>query len=285
MTSLVCVALVLGCPSQGDWWGRDVALSLERVPAAREAWRQAIRNVSGIERASVQYLIAELPLSDLTLVSPDDLLKNVRLASAARQATNWARKIPRDIYLDSVLPHAAITEPRDFMREEFMRKYLQLAKTAKSSGDAALKLNKQLFADYKVVYNTLRLRTDQSSRETIAQGMATCTGLSIMLVEACRSIGIPARIAGIHTWPGKTGNHTWVEIWDGGWHFIGAAEPDPNGLNHAWFVDQAKTAIEDKPENAIFAVSYRKTGTYFPLAWNPEARINAVNVTKRYKAR
>ena len=83
----------------------------------------------------------------------------------------------------------------------------------------------------------------------------------------------------------KTGNHTWVEIWDGGWHFIGAAEPDPNGLNHAWFVDQAKTAIEDKPENAIFAVSYRKTGTYFPLAWNPEARINAVNVTKRYKAR
>lgn len=285
MTSLICAAVVLSVPPQGDWWGRDVSLSLARAPAAREAWQRAIRNVSGNERASVQYLLSELPLSDLTLVAPEELLKNVCLAISARNATDWSQAIPRDVYLDSVLPHNVITEPRDFMREEFMRRYLPLAKASKSAGEAALKLNKQLFTDYKVVYNTLRLRTDQSSRETIAQGMATCTGLSIMLVEACRSTGIPARIAGIHTWPGKTGNHTWVEIWDGEWHFIGAAEPDPNGLNHAWFVDQAKTANEDKPENAIFAVSYRKTGTYFPLAWNPEARINAVNVTKRYTAR
>jgi transglutaminase-like putative cysteine protease len=227
----------------------------------------------------------DLPLSDLTLVEPQALTQNVRLAAQTRNATEWARQIPRDVYLDAVLPHAAITEPRDFMRKEFMDRYLPLAKKSKSSGEAALQLNKKLFADYKVVYNTMRLRTDQSSRETIAQGMATCTGLSIMLVEACRAIGIPARIAGIHTWPGKTGNHTWVEIWDNGWHFVGAAEPDPNGLNHAWFVDQAKTVIENEPNHAIFAVSYRKTGTYFPLAWNPEARINAVNVTKFYTTR
>jgi transglutaminase-like putative cysteine protease len=171
------------------------------------------------------------------------------------------------------------------MREEFMNKYLPVAAKAKSSGEAALALNRFLFDDYKVVYNTMRLRTDQSSRESITQGMATCTGLSIMLVEACRAIGIPARMAGIHTWPGKTGNHTWVEIWDNGWHFVGAAEPDAKGLNHAWFTDQAKTAVEDDVKHAIFAVSYKKTGTYFPLAWNPEARINAVNVTTFYKER
>ncbi|MEO7453839.1 MAG: hypothetical protein ABIV13_03645 [Fimbriimonadales bacterium] len=92
-------------------------------------------------------------------------------------------------------------------------------------------------------------------------------------------------MAGIHTWPGKTGNHTWVEIWDDGWHFVGAAEPDPNGLDHAWFADQAKTAIEGESLHAIFAVSYKRTGTYFPLAWNPEARINAVDVTKFYTGR
>ena len=50
-------------------------------------------------------------------------------------------------------------------------------------------MNKTLFRDYKVSYNTRRLRTDQSSKESIAQGMATCTGLSIMLVEACRTVG------------------------------------------------------------------------------------------------
>ena len=42
--------------------------------------------------------------------------------------------------------------------------------------------------------------------------MATCTGLSIMLVEACRAVGIPARVAGIASWPGRGGNHTWVEV-------------------------------------------------------------------------
>ena len=62
---------------------------------------------------------------------------------------------------------------------------------------------------------------------------------SIMLVEACRSVGVPARLAGIASWPGRGGNHTWVEFWDNGWHFVGAAEPDDQGLDHAWFVGDA----------------------------------------------
>lgn len=278
-------AVIAVSVAQGTWWDSGVEASISRVPAMRRAWADAIIALPGADRASISYLLTDLPLSDLTLVIPSELIRNVRLAAKAKQATAWARNVPREIYLDAVLPHASVTEPRDSMREEFMNKYMPVARKAKSSGGAALALNRILFDDYKVVYNTMRLRTDQSSRESIAQGMATCTGLSIMLVEACRSIGVPARIAGIHTWPGKTGNHTWVEIWDNGWHFVGAAEPDPNGLNHAWFTDQAKTAIEDEVKHAIFAVSYKKTGAYFPLAWNPEARINAVNVTKSYTAR
>ena len=158
-----------------------------------------------------------------------------------------------------------------------------MVKDSKTPGEAALRINKSLFVDYKVTYNTKRLRTDQNSKESIAQGMATCTGLSIMLVEACRSVGIPARLAGINSWPGRGGNHTWVEIWNDGWHFVGAAEPDDQGLDHAWFVGDASKGIKTRPENAIFAVTYRKTGAHFPLAWNPEARINAENVTDRYK--
>jgi transglutaminase-like putative cysteine protease len=279
------IALAAATHAQSSWWGKDVAESLARSPSARGNWEIQLRSAPGFLRAGMAYLIADLPLSDLTLVKPSELATNVRFALDARNATEWARQVPREVFLDSVLPHAALTEPRDFMRKEFMDKYLPIARKAKSSGDAALALNKALFQDYKVVYNTLRLRTDQSSRETIAQGMATCTGLSIMLVEACRSIGVPARIAGIHTWPGKTGNHTWVEVWDNGWHFVGAAEPDSKGLDHAWFSEQAKTAKENVALHAIFAVAYRKTGTYFPLAWNPEARINAFNVTSRYTGR
>lgn len=264
------------------WWGPDVEHSLDRAPETKAKWVAMLERTKGAYRASVSYLLADMPYHDLRGFDPEKLLDNVRLAEMARKQVPWAKALPRDVYLDSVLPYASVTEPRDSMREEFLHQYLPVAMTCRTPGEAALALNRRLFVDYKVVYNTRRLRTDQSPRESIAQGMATCTGLSIMLVDACRAVGVPARLAGIHSWPGTGGNHTWVEVWDNGWHFVGAAEPDEKGLDHAWFVDNASKAIRDVPENAIFAVCYRDTGTRFPLAWDPGAFANAENVTDRY---
>ena len=170
------------------------------------------------------------------------------------------------------------------MRSEFHARYLPLIKDCQTPGPAALAINKKLFADFKVGYNTKRLRTDQSSKESIAQGMATCTGLSIMLVEACRAVGVPARVAGIASWPGRGGNHTWVEVWDNGWHFVGAAEPDDKGLDHAWFVGDASRAIKGSSKSAVYAVTYRTTGDFFPLVWAPSAKMPAEDVTDRYSA-
>ncbi len=113
--------------------------------------------------------------------------------------------------------------------------------------------------------------------------MASCTGLSILLVDACRSVGIPARLAGTPMWSNKSGNHTWVEVWDNGWHFIGASEPDAQGLDHAWFEHNASEAVENIASNAIYAVSFKKTGLAFPLDWASEINwVSAVNVTARY---
>ncbi len=168
------------------------------------------------------------------------------------------------------------------MRAEFHDRYLPMVRDCRRPGQAALALNKALFRDYKVVYNTRRLRPDQSSKESIKQGMATCTGLSIMLVEACRSVGVPARLAGIAAWPGRGGNHTWVEVWDDGWHCVGAAEPDEKGLDHAWFIGDASRAIKGSDRSAIHAVTYRPTGTFFPMVWAESARVPAEDVTDRY---
>ena len=113
--------------------------------------------------------------------------------------------------------------------------------------------------------------------------MATCTGLSILLVDACRAVGVPARVVGTPLWSNETGNHTWVEIWDGDWHFAGAAEADPKGLDRGWFVHNASQAQKDVPEHAIYAISFRKTGLAFPLPWARGAdTLSAVNVTDRY---
>jgi hypothetical protein len=59
-------------------------------------------------------------------------------------------------------------------------------------------------------------------------------------------------------------NHTWVEVWDDGWHCVGAAEPDEKGLDHAWFIGEAARAIKGSDRNAIHAVTYRPRGPSSP---------------------
>src|SRR5947209_11368112 len=116
-------------------------------------------------------------------------------------------------------------------------------------------------------------------------GLASCAGLSILFSDARRSVAVPARLVGTPLWVNKSGTHTWVEIWDDGWHFTGACEPDPKGLNRGWFVGNAAQAQKDSPQHAIYAASFRKTRLSFPLVWAPQSKdVHAENVTERYTA-
>jgi poly(3-hydroxybutyrate) depolymerase len=267
------------------WWDAKVSASLDRAPGKKAAWEKALSATPKAQRGGMAYLVAYLPKGDLASLPPEALAKNVALAYEARASVPWGAKLPDDVFLDAVLPHASLTEPRDPMRSEFFARYLPLVKDCLTPGAAACRINEHLFKDYHVTYNTRRLRTDQCSRESIAQGMATCTGLSVMLVEACRAVGVPARVAAIASWPGRGGNHTWAEVWNDGWHFVGAAEPDAAGLDHAWFAGDAAKAVKDSPKNAVWALTYRATGEHAPLKWDPAARVNGENVSDRYANR
>jgi poly(3-hydroxybutyrate) depolymerase len=276
--------VVTACGTTGGtaWWDAQVEASLARAPARKAAWIGLLESSPHERRSGLAYLVKYLPMRDLEAMAPEALAANVALAYRARAEVPWGASLPEEVFLDAVLPHISTTEPREPMRAEFHDRYLPSVRKCGRPGEAALVLNKSLFRDYKVVYNTRRLRTDQCSKESIKQGMATCTGLSIMLVEACRAVGVPARLAGIAAWPGRGGNHTWVEVWDDGWHFVGAAEPDEKGLDHAWFVGDAAKAIKGSERNAIYAVTYRSTGRFFPMVWAESERVPGEDVTDRY---
>ena len=86
---------------------------------------------------------------------------------------------------------------------------------------------------------------------TLAFGYASCTGVSIFFIDALRSVGIPARIAGTPAWNSvyTNGNHNWLEVWTGetdGWQFIEAA-PAGGGETltnpcDKWFCNPSKFA-------------------------------------------
>ena len=234
------------------------------------------------ERAA-RFLVDHMPASDRESLSAEFLIQNLDLAFQARTQFPWATAVPENLFLNDVLPYAVFDEPRDPWRADLLRISRDLVKEAKTASEAAQALNRQLFHLVKVHYNTGRKRPNQSLKESMELGKATCTGLSIILVEACRSVGIPARAVGTPLWANERGNHTWVEIWDGDWHFTGADEFDAAGLDRGWFVGDASQAKANDPRHAIYATSWKRDGLAFPMVWARNSdSVSAVNVTQRY---
>ena len=77
---------------------------------------------------------------------------------------------------------------------------LSIIENSNSISEAVVLLNQNIFEEFGVIYSTARPKADQSPSESINAGMASCTGLSILLIDACRSVGIPARFVGTPSW-------------------------------------------------------------------------------------
>ncbi len=191
---------------------------------------------------AARFLAEHMPAKDKETLTAEALTSNLDLSFNARAEFPWASQVPEEIFLNDVLPYAVFDETRDTWRADFLEKARPLIKDAKSASEAAQLLNREFFKRINVHYHTGRKAPNQSARESMQSGRATCTGLSIILVDACRAVGIPARAVGTPMWSNGRGNHTWVEIWDGDWHFLGADEYDPKGLDRGWFNDDAARA-------------------------------------------
>ncbi|MCA9404676.1 MAG: transglutaminase domain-containing protein, partial [Candidatus Omnitrophica bacterium] len=182
---------------------------------------KALRSLSGEELTGMAFLITHMPRRDLRSLKADFLIENVALAYRARRELPWGANVPQDIFLNYVLPYVNINETREPWRRYFFEKYAGLARDQDSMGAAASFLNLRIFTDHGITYNLkTRPKPDQSPRETMAAGVASCTGQSIMIADALRAVGIPARVVGTPLWSDRSGNHTWFEVWeDGAWHF------------------------------------------------------------------
>ena len=244
----------------------------------------ALAQVPPDQRRGMTWLLQHMPETDLGTLDAIFLLENVDLAYGAWRRAPWHDDVPESVFLDAVLPYASINERRDAWRRPLGELCMPLVDLAHTTAQAATMLNKTVFPTVGVKYSTQRPKPDQSPQESIDAGMASCTGLSVLLVDACRSVGVPARFVGTPLWSDGSGNHSWVEVWhDGDWHFTGAAEPTGDDLDKAWFAARAAGAVEGSPDNAIYAVTWRDVPLHFPLVWLPgDQSVGAVDVSSRY---
>ena len=265
------------------WWPKTVEAALKRAKTNRAQLTTALQTVPLGQREGLQFLLLNMPDSDLKTLSSKFLLDHLATIYASWNRAPWKNRVPKEIFLNDVLPYASLNEQRESWAPILRDKALPLVADVNTPAAAAMRLNEKLFPLVNVRYSTQRQRPDQSPSQSMGSGLASCSGLSILLVDACRAVGVPARVVGTPLWTNGRGNHTWVEIWDGDWKFLGAAEPDEKGLNHGWFAGDAALAKKDVPENAIYATSFRRTETSFPMVWaEKNGSVPAINVTARY---
>ena len=246
--------------------------------------KRAIKIVPEDQFEGMKWLITHMPNEDLKTLSAEFLISNCELAYQARRNTIWGQKISDEVFYSYVLPYANLNERVEDWRLDFYNKFYPMVKDLESAYEAVVVLNHKIYEELGVVYSTSRPKADQSPYESIDAGMASCTGLSILLIDVCRSVGIPARFVGTPSWYNNSGNHSWIEAWDNGWHFTGAAEPTDQKLNESWFQDLASKAIQGNNKYGVFAATWEETNIHFPMDWLPEVKIyNAIDVTDRYK--
>lgn len=256
--------------------------ALQRAGQNRAELEKALGHFRGERQQAMRFLVEYMPESDLKTLHADFLIENVDVAYLTRDSLAWTAGLDQSVFFNEVLPYACLNEHRDNWRADFYNRFMQYVKTASTAEEAIWQVNHNILKELQVEYNTGRKKPDQSPYESMEIGMASCSGLSILLVDAFRAVGIPARIAGTPNWFNNSGNHNWVEVYvNGNWHFT---EYYPSGtFDEAWFLERAGMADVQNPNQWMYASSYRNTGLSFPLVWDSSRTdVHALNVTDRY---
>jgi hypothetical protein len=265
-------------------WGAHAHAEVQKPDASltATALQCAVERAPAEQKNAMRQLISGMPELDKQSINADYLLRNTSLAFEAKAKAPWGDKIPEDIFINYVLPYSAIGEDVDDWRADFRSRFLPVIDGLQKSGEAAHKINTVLWKMLDVVYSPKRDKHDQSPYHSMRIKMASCTGLSILLVDACRAVGIPARLVGC-LWANKPGNHAWVEVWqDGDWYHLGAF--DGAGLNNAWFNSDVIYNKPHDPQYAIFAYAWLPTeGSMMKsLTSGRNTPRPAIDVTQRY---
>lgn len=285
---LVFLAFGLSACSSGRYAGvpkeyhalidRTIATAGDNAKELKKALKEVPRN----EREGMAFLISYMPERDAKSLSADFLLENVEYAYKARAEFPWAKEVPDSVFLNDVVAYANLNENRESWRKDFYERFKKYVAPCKTMREAIDSVNKNVRDELLVDYNTKREKPDQAPYESMRQHMASCSGLSILLTDAFRAVGIPSRVAGTPAWHDDRGNHNWNEVWiDGQWRFTEYYPSDD--LDQSWFLTDAGKAIKEDVRKAIYAASFKPTGCYFPLVWDEDIRyVHAENVTDRY---
>ncbi len=277
MTRFVLTLAVLLCSGC-----RSVQPATATHTPSTDPWKKALSQAAEPARSDLACIIASTPPAALEQIGPEAAIHHAAMMRAAWQSAPWADDVTEDLWREAILPPTHVSEAGERWCDVLVARLTSL-EPQPDVQSTVRSLNAAIGETLGVHYHpTKRRAPDQGPLETMDSGWSSCTGLSILLADACRTRGIPARLAGTPLWIDDSGNHTWVEVWaDGRWHHVESA--DPNSWDAAWFDAKAAQADGSDPMHRIYAVMPGGP-CVFPMAWDLERTdIRGVDVTERYR--
>lgn len=267
--------------AQWDQHSHDLNKIYAKAGSNVDNIKAVLKNTPSNQINGAIFLLKHMPEKDITTLSSAFISDQIMWSYKAKSTFKWCKKLPDSIFFNEVMPYFSLDENRDNWRSQFYSLFEPKVKGCKTIYQAIDSVNLNIQKILGVDYNTKRSKVNISPFQAINEKMATCTGLSFLLVNAFRSVGIPARIAGTPMWTNMRGNHSWVEVWiNGEWYFT---EYYPDGLNKSWFLADAGKADINNAKHWIYAASYKPSHTFYPLVWDSASKaIHAENVTPRY---
>jgi len=278
-------------------WLLVVTLALETAALDTFAMRGSFATLTA--DAVLQYLITHGEHADKKVLE-----RAAELASNTRDRA-YLQGVPDDIYLQYVAPPQVLDEPLSSGTRDKLRSYvdpiLEKAKPTTVSAAAEAVLS-NLGPNLHLRFLSNMTPQILSSEQVLQNRGGSCTGLSVFFVDALRSAGIPARVAGTPYWKGNQtgGNHNWVEVYTGlsgncaqkpcdGWSFL-EAPWDGNLTAGAldrpcknWFCNAEQ--LGSKSGTETYATHLLNTGVVFPLAWNMSDKSVFAEKRNEYYAR
>ncbi len=252
--TVLLLPLFFVCTACATTTSRDTATEGLSVSGGKKATRS---NPTG-NKAKKAKKLTLLQLADKPGVTSEEL------ASEVRRIAPWKRQITDELWNEYILPDAVIDEDRDEWRPKFTKIFAPIIKGCRTPTAAAKKINAVIWDTLDVHFSMERDRPNQSPFHSMRIHKASCTGQTILLVCAYRSVGIPARLVTCN-WTNRAGNHSWAEFYDKGWHYVGTGDPPP--IDTGWEGPEAAEADASDPAKHIYASRATPNGIWLWRTW------------------
>ena len=315
-TLLFLCVLLLTIPAFSQDTG-DTASEQSEVP---DSWNEALARVADTDRDEVidslglsgenvgsilnvllqipdrwlpgaTYLVKNMPVEDLTVVTEEMLTDNLRIAYEVRANYPWAAGVSEDNFLQYVLPMRVSQEPLENWRPYFYDLLKDSVEGLQTLAEVT-QVVRQVTGSLVGFRQTQR--RDQGPFESIASGYGRCEEIMIVFIDGCRSVGVPARQAWTPYWTYQDNNHAWTEVLgdDGNWWDAesGRDVPAPGntwvtqGCQRTAFVFSVPFGLPDPDDPNIYRYEDTPGSRYAILNSIPsyrdstELRINVIDI-------